>query len=405
MSPSRLTKSLLRKAMVSWRDEPTRYDIEALQANTERVGLVIRLRWVLVAVLAVFSLVGGWVYSLEVPPAELVDNMRIPALAIAFVVLYNTYYALTYRRLGNIAFLNHAQLLFDVIVVTVLVYYSGGVHSWFYAMYALFVLEAAFILPRVRDTLIVAGFCALGYGLVLWGEFFGVLPHVDMPFTEGDLHLSRTYVAVRYLWQVAVLCVTAVVATRMTAIVRDREKQLIGATIVDERTGLYDRKYFLRALTSELLRAERDERPLWVLMIDIDSFGRFNRLFGIPAGDRMIASVAEALVRALEECMLSRDSDTNVLARFGGEEFGFLLAEGCSGGPPSAEDALRIAEAVRSAVAELRLDEAGVTVSIGGASYPEHGPTADLVLSAADEALHTAATGGGNRIVLAGPES
>jgi hypothetical protein len=101
---------------------------------------------------------------------------------------------MTYRRLGNIAILNHAQLLFDVIVVTVLVYYSGGVHSWFYAMYALFVLEAAFILPRVRDTWIVAGFSAIAYGVVLGGEYFGILPHVEMPFIDGDLHLSRTYV-------------------------------------------------------------------------------------------------------------------------------------------------------------------------------------------------------------------
>jgi hypothetical protein len=45
--------------MVSWREQPTRYDIEALQANTERVGLVIRVRWALVAVLAVFSLIAG----------------------------------------------------------------------------------------------------------------------------------------------------------------------------------------------------------------------------------------------------------------------------------------------------------------------------------------------------------
>ena len=405
MAPSRLAKSLLRRAMVSWREEPTRYDIEALQANTERVGLVIRVRWALVAALAGFSLLGGWVYSLEVPWSDLVMNMRVPALAVIFVVLYNIYYSLTYRRLGNIAFLNHAQLLFDVIVVTVLVYYSGGVHSWFYAMYALFVLEAAFILPRVRDAWIVALFCAVAYGVVVWGEFFGILPHVEIPFTEGELHFSRTYVGVRYLWQITVLAVTGMVATRMTAAVRERESELAASTIVDDKTGLYDRKYFLRALSSELLRAERDGRPLWVLMVDIDSFGRFNRLFGIPAGDRMIGSVAEALTSALDTCVSTPAQSTNVLARFGGEEFAILLAEGCSGDTPGRDDAELVAEAVRTAVAELRLDEAGVTVSIGGASYPEHGPTADTLLASADEALHAAATSGGNRIVLAGADS
>lgn len=402
-SPNRFTKSLLRSARVSWRERPTRYDIEALQANIERVGLVIRIRWALVGVLSVFTLLGVWIYGAEVTWAELAPNIVVPALAVVFVCLYNTYYQLTYRRLGNIAFLNHAQLLFDVIVVTVLIYYSGGVHSWFHAMYGLFILEAAFILPRPRDVWIVAGFSMLAYGVVLWGEYFGLLSHVGIPFTYGDLHFNRTYVSVRFLWQITMLGGVAMVATLLTSKSREREAQLAEASIVDEKTGLYDRKYFLRALAGEVLRAERDGRGFAVLMGDIDDFARFNEVFGITRGDEMLVAVAAALGRALEECCATGSSATNVLSRFGGEEFAVLLVEDATGGAPDAASTEAVAELLRRAVEQVRCDDTSVTLSIGVAVYPANGPTGDTMLFAADEALHLALLAGGNSVRSSGP--
>lgn len=397
-NPNQLAKAFMRSTRVSWRERPTRYDIEALQANIERVGLVIRIRWALVAVLSVFTLLGVWIYGSAVTWSELAPNIVIPALAVVFVCLYNTYYHLTYRRLGNIAFLNHAQLLFDVIVVTVLVYYSGGVHSWFHAMYGLFILEAAFILPRPRDIWIVAGFSVLAYGVVLWGEYFGLLPHVAIPFTFGELHFNRTYVSVRYLWQMTMLGGVAMVATLLTSKAREREAQLAEASIADEKTGLYDRKYFLRALAGEVFRAERDGRGFAVLMGDIDDFARINTMFGIARGDEMLVAVADALGHALEECCGTVSLTSNVLARFGGEEFAVLLVEDATGGPPDAASAAGVAEVLRAAVEQVRRGDTSVTLSIGVATYPANGPTLDTLLSAADEALHGALLAGGNAV-------
>ncbi len=401
MNASRFTKNLLRSARVTWRAHPTRYDIEALQANIERVGLVIKVRWAIVALLATFSAIGLAVYSTELPWEELAANMRVPAIAVAFVIAYNTYYHLTYRRLGNIAFLNHAQLLFDVLVVGVLIYYSGGVNSWFYALYLLFILEAAFILPLRRDTWIVAGFCALTYGAVLFGELFGVLPHVTVPFSEEDLHQNTAYVTVRFMWQVAVFGGAAMVVTLMTGSLAVREARIAEAAIIDEKTGLYERSYFLRALNSEILRAERDDRPLYVMLIDMDDFARFNDLFGIELGDELLANVARAFEDALESCGSAMTFETNIIARWGGEEFAVLLSEGCSGGPPEGEDAAKVAGALRSAAEGTLVKGAGVTVSLGIAAFPAHGPTADTLLTAADEALYRAAEAGGNRTEMA----
>ncbi len=400
MRSNRFTRSLLRSAKVTWREQPTRYDIEALQANIERVGLVIRVRWAIVALLGVFSAFAVAVYSVEFPWPELVVNMRVPALAVVFVVAYNTYYHLTYRRLGNIAFLNHAQLLFDVLVTAVLVYYSGGVNSWFYALYLLFIFEAAFILPRRRDTWVVAGFAALTYGAVLFGERSGVLPHVPVPFSPEALHLDAVYVTVRFIWQVAVFGGTAMVAVLMTGALMSREAHIAEFSIIDEKTGLYERGYFMRSLGSELLRAERDNRPLYVILVDVDGFTRFNDLFGIDMGDALLAELSGAFTAALEDGGGAMTFETNFVARYGGEEFAVLLGEGCSGGPPDAEDAIKVAEALRAAAEATRVKGAGVTVSVGVAGFPLHGPTADTLLTAADEALYRATEAGGNQVAF-----
>lgn len=384
--------------MVSWREQPTCYDIEALQANTRRVGLVIAVRWALVAALATFSVLAAWAYTFDTPWTELWANMRIPALALGFVLAYNTFYQLTYRRLGNIAILNHAQLLFDAMVVTVLVHYSGGVHSWFWAMYLLFVLEAAFILPRKRDTWFIMAFCSLALGFVIWGEYFGIIPHIDMPYVETQLQHTRTFVAVRYMWQLTVLAGTATVATHMTAVIRTREAELAASSIVDDKTGLYDRHYFLRVLGSEITRAEHDSRPLYVMLVDIDHFGRFNELVGIENGDRMLCKVANAISESVEVAGMG---DANVVARFGGEEFAVIFTEHSAEGFPAQSEAVALAESMRKAVSTLRISDAGVTISVGVAAYPDDGATRDQLLDAVDEALLAAVAADGNTVTSA----
>jgi diguanylate cyclase (GGDEF)-like protein len=386
--------------MVSWREQPTRYDIEALQANTRRVGLVIRVRWALLIVLVSYSLLAGAAYMTVMPLAELASRMLIPALALGFVALYNTFYQINYRRLGNIALWNNLQLTLDAFVVTVLVYYSGGVSSWFWSMYSLFILEAAFILPKRRDTWALAALCMLLLGGIDLLEYIGVLPHVAIPFATAEQYRDPVYVSVRYLWQVAVLAGTAAVATQLVGEQRAEAEGRQALTVFDETTGLYSRAYFLRALGAEIRRAQRDERPLHVLLIDIDRFGDFNRQFGIDAGDKLLNLISVAITGCLSEAgdMLIT---TNLAARYGGEEFVVLLAEDHeTQGPPEQDDALRLADCLRRRIGEQAVNGAGVTVSVGVSSMPADGTTPDQLMDAADEALSTAIEAGGDKVAV-----
>ena len=403
MGTSRLRKRITRALKVSWREQPTRYDIEALQANTRRVGLVIKVRWALVLVLAVYSVVGAWIYSQTLPVGELTRLMVVPAAALLFVMLYNTFYLLTYRRLGNIAFLNHLQLFFDALVVSVLVYYSGGASSWFWTMYPLFIFEAAFILPRARSAWMLAGAIAVLQGIVLWGMYLGFLPPVRVPFANSALHENVTYVSVRYLWQVTVLAGSAAIATLMVSSLGARERELKGATIVDEATGLYNRPYFHRAFAAELSRARRDDRQMYVVLADLDHLGEFNRKWGLDRGDRLLAEVAMRLRNVMSpgtDPLLS----ANVVARYGGEEFAMLLTEMPDSVVSHDDPAFEIGDAVRRVVSGALVDGVGVTASVGVAVFPRDGATPDELLLAADDALGASSGEGGNKASVAGRE-
>jgi diguanylate cyclase (GGDEF)-like protein len=146
------------------------------------------------------------------------------------------------------------------------------------------------------------------------------------------------------------------------------------------------------ALDRELRRAVRHQKPLAVLMLDIDHFKQLNDTYGHEAGDVVLREVAGVMRQAV------RSEDT--VCRYGGEEFVAILPE------LGTEDALSRAESIRHMVSELRIYHRGqalreVTISIGVAVYPNNGDSLDQLLSLSDRALYEAKHLGRNRVVLA----
>lgn len=399
MIRNRILKALARRAVVTWREQPTQYDLEAIRANVERVGLVIRVRWALVVALAGFSFVGASIYATSVEIDVFLKNMIVPAIALAFVLLYNTFYQLTYRRLGNLAFLNEAQLLFDMVVITALVYYSGGVDSWFSSMYLLVILEGAFILPRRTQVWSLVGVAAALYALVLFGEYARWIPHVAMPFVHNDLHTNLTFVLVRYLWKVTLFGGAATVGMLMMKSIREREQELRESSFLDDLTGLFNRPYFHRALTAETERARRNGRTLVLLVVDVDHLGEVNQTFGVDVGDALLVSIADAMRAVARADGAESPYEVNVPCRIGGEELALIIPEvarSAGDETPIEERALALAERLRKDIEGIRVSDVGVTASIGLALLPNDGETPDALLDAADRMLARAAERGGN---------
>ena len=162
-------------------------------------------------------------------------------------------------------------------------------------------------------------------------------------------------------------------------------------SITDGLTGLYILRYFKQRLKEELYRAERTHGQLSLMILDIDHFKRFNDTYGHPAGDTILATVAERV--------LANARKVDLPARYGGDEFFILLPD------TSPDEAHLLAERLHQAVANepIALPDGKVlklTVSIGIATYPTHAASIDELIKRADEALYWIKSHGRNRIRL-----
>jgi diguanylate cyclase (GGDEF)-like protein len=167
--------------------------------------------------------------------------------------------------------------------------------------------------------------------------------------------------------------------------------KLENQSIRDGLTGMFNRRFMEIALDRELRRAERQKKPVTVMMLDVDHFKKFNDTFGHEAGDMVLREVAETMR------LFVRSDD--IVCRYGGEEFVIILPE------LATEAAMERAEVLRRLIGEISLQHRGqtlrqITISIGVAVYPHHGDAPDILLRAADRALYEAKHQGRNRVVL-----
>jgi diguanylate cyclase (GGDEF)-like protein/putative nucleotidyltransferase with HDIG domain len=165
---------------------------------------------------------------------------------------------------------------------------------------------------------------------------------------------------------------------------------------VDPKTGLFNARYFAATLADELGRAQRFERPMTLIMADLDLLRDINNTYGHLAGDAVLKGIAETFRAQLRHY--------DVPARFGGEEFAILLPET----PP--EQAFEIAERIRRAVAasafdvETSSEPIRATVSIGVAGFPRDAADANELIHQADLAVYRAKLQGRNRVLDASTE-
>jgi diguanylate cyclase (GGDEF)-like protein/putative nucleotidyltransferase with HDIG domain len=166
---------------------------------------------------------------------------------------------------------------------------------------------------------------------------------------------------------------------------------------VDPKTGLFNARHFASALAEELERATRLERPLSLLMVDLDLLREVNNTYGHLAGDAVLQGIATIFSRELRHY--------DVPARFGGEEFSILLPE------TGRETALEIAERLRRSVAEssfeveTSVDPIRATISIGVATFPQDGTDVTELVHQADLAVYRAKLQGRNRVLGASADT
>jgi diguanylate cyclase (GGDEF)-like protein len=163
-------------------------------------------------------------------------------------------------------------------------------------------------------------------------------------------------------------------------------------SIRDPLTGLFNRRFLEQALDRELQRAKRRNNSLVVVFLDLDHFKRFNDSYGHDAGDAVLRSMADLFQKHF------RGED--VVCRYGGEEFAFILPESSKKDAAKRVEELRqVAVSHRVTFKEQILDF--VTFSVGIAAYPENGSAAEELLHTADNCLYESKARGRNCITVA----
>ncbi len=164
---------------------------------------------------------------------------------------------------------------------------------------------------------------------------------------------------------------------------------------LDELTGLYNYRFFMRQLALEMDRLKRAQRPSCLLMVDIDRFKLYNDAQGHQKGSELLRELASLLKR---ECR-----KIDVIARYGGEEFAIILPE--TDADQAGMVAARLRQSVESHPFEGGETQPGghLTISVGAAAAPTHAATVKELIERADQALYHAKRTGRNLSVVYKP--
>ncbi|MCC6791365.1 MAG: GGDEF domain-containing protein, partial [Thermomicrobiales bacterium] len=166
---------------------------------------------------------------------------------------------------------------------------------------------------------------------------------------------------------------------------------LLRQSRTDPLTGLANRRAIEERFSAELQRAARFNHPLSIGMIDIDDFKAINDTWGHQVGDEVLRHVAHRLELELRQI--------DVVGRYGGEEFLMLLPETAVEGAWIAAD--RVVRSIREMAPQSTGEPRSVTISIGLASFPDHGRSEADLIATADAALYAAKRAGKNQVAIA----
>ncbi|SMC90756.1 GGDEF domain-containing protein [Kibdelosporangium aridum] len=227
----------------------------------------------------------------------------------------------------------------------------------------------------------------VGAGLVFLIFKWAAIQVADRTAVSADYAVEASAIALGIVlawalvdWPIVLLLIIGItLVMHRTVLIR----QLRDQARADPKTGLLNSAAWSNDATAWLARGESAA----LLMLDLDNFKSINDRYGHLVGDKHLKGVAEVLKSEVRA--------TDMVGRFGGEEFVILLPG------TTQDDAMAIAERIRRRVEGFAVEGLGtVTVSVGVAAHPDHGTTLEEVMNAADLALLAAKTAGRNRTLL-----
>ena len=343
------------------RAEPPSIEQEELRGISRTVA---EIHWLLLILVLLYVIFG----SADKEAEAAVISATFFYAAIVMFFRYANFYKRETR--WKVALETWAMIAF----ITWVCYFTGGIASPLLNTYMLPIITAALTLGKATTLIEVALIVACQ--IYLGGSF------------SADKLLSLAFLG-GFTAQIAPVLLVAYIVTMFSADIRYGLSKAKLLSETDELTGLLNMRGFSIAANRLFGQALRYNRAASVLMIDSDNLKTVNDGYGHEAGNRLLRQLTRLIQAELRY--------TDVLARYGGDEFIVLLPETPSKG------AFEVAGRIRDAVASMPLDAEGkhlnCSVSIGVAVYPEDGATLDALASHADGALYVAKQDGRNRTI------
>ena len=208
-------------------EDPDSSGSRAFAQISHRTRLVAQTRWILLVLLGLYGIYAGGIFSVSKFGFFLTQTqVMVLILSVAGVSIYNLLFQFGYPRIAHIRGINHLQIILDLLFVTLLIHFSGGAASWFWPVYLVVTIEAAFLLGRVRDVWLVGAVGGGLYGLLLASHYSNALPVPAMPFVAQSLHHDPLYFLLMWVW-VAILNSTVAIITAYLMMIIRREHQAL----------------------------------------------------------------------------------------------------------------------------------------------------------------------------------
>jgi len=301
------------------------------------------------------------------------------SIIIVILLLSLIYIIWTFSTVKEVNLKKNKYVLFIENITFILIFFTtiliSGSYESNYKLLFLFIIITATIQSGMKHGIIIACISSV---IILAIDIIGVHGGEVNSYFENDLILVGLFILTA--WPLGFY-------VKIEGEHIDNLKRLVNE---DGLTGLYNHRFFYEALNKKILSCEKEQKPVSMILMDIDYFKYYNDLYGHQKGDEVLKNIGAILKNSVGE--------NDIVARYGGEEFAIVLANTVE------KDAINIAENIRIKIEETYFEgeenqpNGKITVSIGVSVYPDKAKNDVDLIKSADDALYRAKFFDKNRV-------